>query len=235
LTRAQLERDLAAAADPERARGMARFFATGEGQYGEGDQFLGISVPDARALAMQYRDLPLGDIERLLDSKKHEHRFCALEILVWRFEHGDGTAQKEIVRFYLSHTSRINNWDLVDGSAPYIVGEYVSRRSRRVLYKLARSKDLWERRIAVVATLALIKHGEIDDTMRIVELLLPDKHDLIQKASGWALREAGKVSRPALLRFLEQHYSSVPRTTLRYAIEHLPAEQRKSVLKGIFS
>jgi 3-methyladenine DNA glycosylase AlkD len=229
-SRKQLEQELEASADPTRAEGAARFFKTGKGHYGEGDRFLGITVPQQRRLALKYKHMPLPDISKLLASKKHEYRLCALKILAWQFEHAGAAAQDEIFRFYLQHTSRINNWDLVDTSAPHIAGEYVRTRSRQVLYELAVSENLWERRIAVVATLTLIKHGETDDAYRIVQGLLRDKHDLVQKACGWVLREAGKLSRPVLLRFIRRHYATMPRTTLRYAIEHLPAEQRKLIL-----
>lgn len=233
--RRKLEKDLAAAADSARAAGMARFFKTGKGQYGEGDKFLGISVPVQREIALRYRSLPLAEIANLLQSAWHEHRFCALEILVHEYERGDEALKGKIFRFYLRNTARINNWDLVDASAPYIVGGHLRSRGRRLLDRLAKSKSLWERRIAIVATLHLVKHGEIQDTFRIAEALLGDRHDLMHKAVGWALRETGKVSRPALLRFLETHYAAIPRTALRYAIEHLPPRQRKEILAGRFA
>jgi 3-methyladenine DNA glycosylase AlkD len=233
--RKKLERDLAAAADVDQAAGMARFFKTGKGQYGDGDKFLGISVPAQRKIALRYRSLPLAEIANLLQSTWHEHRFCALAILVHEYERGDAALKGKIFRFYLQNTAGINNWDLVDASAPYIVGGHLHSRSRHLLDRLAKSKSLWERRIAIVATLHLVKHGEIEDTLRIAEALLGDRHDLMHKAVGWALRETGKVSRPALLRFLETHYAAIPRTALRYAIEHLPLEQRKDILAGRFA
>jgi 3-methyladenine DNA glycosylase AlkD len=234
-SRKELEAELTAMADPARAQGVARFFKTGQGQYGEGDRFLGIPVPAQRKLALRYRTLPLCDIAHLLASPWHEHRFCALEILVSQYEHGDEEQRREIFQFYLDHTAEINNWDLVDTSAPYIVGHFLRDKNRRVLSKLAKSKSLWERRIAIVSTLGLIKQGEIEETFRIAEGLLADQHDLLHKAVGWALRETGKVSRPALVRFLETHYAAMPRTALRYAIEHLSPEQRKHVLAGRFA
>jgi 3-methyladenine DNA glycosylase AlkD len=233
--RRKLERALAALASPAHAAGMARFFKTGKGQYGEGDKFLGISVPVQRRIALEYRSLPLTEIAHLLQSPWHEHRFCALEILVHEYERGGEPLRRKIFRFYLDNTAGINNWDLVDTSAPYIVGAHLRTRSRRVLDRLAKSTSLWERRIAIVATLGLVKHGEIEDTFRIARALLADEHDLMHKAVGWALRETGKVSRPALLQFLETHYAAIPRTALRYAIEHLPPEQRKQILAGSFS
>jgi 3-methyladenine DNA glycosylase AlkD len=231
-TRRQLERELVSLADPQRAKNAAWFFKTGRGQYGEGDRFLGIPVPLQRKIALRYRELALDDIAHLLASPFHEHRFTALEILVAQYERAEDGLREEIFLFYLEHTSGINNWDLVDTSAPYIVGEHLKTRPRRLLAKLASSANLWERRIAIVSTLALVKHGEIEDTLSIASKLLVDKHDLIHKAVGWALREAGRVSRPALVGFLAKHYSSIPRTALRYAIEHFPPDQRKRILAG---
>ncbi|MDQ2713015.1 MAG: DNA alkylation repair protein [Acidobacteriota bacterium] len=225
---------MAALADEERAKSSAWFFKTGAGQYGEGDRFLGIRVPVQRRLAHRYLNLAFEDIARLLASPIHEHRFTAVEILVAQYERAEPPLAEEIFQFYLKHARRINNWDLVDTSAPYIVGEHLKARSCNELYSLAQSDNIWERRISLVATLAFIKHGQLEETFRIAQLLLLDKHDLIHKAAGWALREAGRVSRPRLLAFLEEHYQSLPRTTLRYAIEHLPVEQRKLILGGHF-
>lgn len=234
-SRRQLEHDLASLADPERAANVAGFFKTGKGEYGEGDRFLGITVPLQRKTALRYRDLPLREVARLLASPIHEHRFAALEILVAQYERPFREDREVIFQFYLQHTAGINNWDLVDTSAPYIVGEHLKTRSRDVLDTLAESSVLWERRIAIVSTLALIKTGEIEDTFRIARKLLSDKHDLMHKAVGWALRETGKVSRPALKAFLRKHYNLIPRTALRYAIEHFPPEQRKQILAGTIS
>lgn len=234
ISRRNLERELIAAADPKRAGGMQRFFQTGKGEYGEGDRFLGITVPEQRTIALRYRTLPLDDVARLLSSPIHEYRFVALEILVAQYEAAEAGLRDEIVSFYLRHTRRINNWDLVDTSAPYLLGEYLKDRPRDLLDTLALSSNLWERRIAIVATLSLVRHGEPKDTFRVAKRLLADKHDLIHKAVGWALREAGKVSQPALLKFLRKNYDSIPRTTLRYAIERFSAVERKQMLKGVF-
>ncbi len=235
LSRRALERELAEAADPVRADNLAWFFKTGKGDYGEGDRFLGISVPVQRRIALRYCDLPLTDIARLLQSRYHEHRFAALEILVWKYEHAQTERERtEIFEFYLANTAGINNWDLVDTSAPYIVGEHLKTRARDRLYRLSESQSFWERRIAVVATLALIKSGETKDTFRLAEKLLHDRHDLIQKAVGWTLREAGRVNRLALVGFLREHYAELGRTALRYAIEHFPPAQRKQLLTGNF-
>jgi 3-methyladenine DNA glycosylase AlkD len=235
LTRRQLERELAAVADPKRAANVAWFFKTGKGEYGEGDRFLGISVPEQRRIALRFRTLSFEDISILLGSRIHEHRFAALEILVAQYERAGESLRGEIVEFYLRHTSRINNWDLVDTSAPYIVGEHLRTRPRDLLDRLAASESLWERRIAIVSTLALVKGGDIADTFRIAAKLLQDKHDLIHKAVGWALRETGRVSRADLVKFLSRHYERLPRTTLRYAIEHFPVEERKLMLSGEFA
>jgi 3-methyladenine DNA glycosylase AlkD len=226
-----LKKELRASADPERARNSAWFFKTGEGQYGHGDRFIGLTVPTMRRIAHRYIHMPLEDVEKLLASPIHEHRSVALEILVAQYERGDSG----IFDFYLKHTKFVNNWDLVDGSAPYIVGQHLLTRPRKILYRLAKSRNLWERRIAIVSTQTLIRAGEIEDTFAIAKLLLPDEHDLIHKAVGWMLREAGKQSAPALLGFLKQNYDALPRTTLRYAIERFPASQRKQMLTGVFA
>ena len=225
-----LKKELAAAADPERARNSAWFFKTAEGQYGHGDRFIGITVPTMRKIAHRYIHLPLTDVKKLLASPIHEHRFVALEILVAQYEQGSAT----VFGFYLKHTKFINNWDLVDASAPYIVGAHLLTRTRKILYRLAKSRSLWERRIAIVSTMMFIRAGEIEDTFAIAKLLLVDEHDLIHKAVGWMLREAGKQSAPALVKFLKENYAQMPRTALRYAIERFPAERRKQMLAGRF-
>jgi len=230
-----LKRELAQASDADRARNLRWFFKTAKGEYGEGDQFCGITVPVQRKIARRYTHLRLSDIKKLLHSPVHEQRFTALEILVFQYDHADAAAQNEIFDFYLANTRRINNWDLVDASAPYIIGAHLLSRSRRILYQLARSADLWERRIAMVSTMAFIARGELQDTFAIARLLLEDKQDLIHKAIGWMLRETGKRSRPALLEFLRVNYSRLPRTALRYAIERLPESQRKRALRGEFA
>jgi 3-methyladenine DNA glycosylase AlkD len=234
-TRAQLERELKGAANAARAMQVAVYLKAGKGEYGEGDVFLGIPVPAMRRIALKYRTLTLVDLQKLLHSKIHDRRAAALEILVAQYVRGDKKQRKEIVDFYLQNTSRINNWDLVDGSARPILGEHLKTYPRRILRTLAKSESLWERRIAIVSTMTLVWAGELDDAMRIAEMLLDDKHDLIHKAVGWVLREAGIKDRPRLVAFLEKHYARMPRTALRYAIEHFPLEQRKKMLKGNFS
>jgi 3-methyladenine DNA glycosylase AlkD len=234
-TRAQLERELKAAANAVRAVQVALYFKAGKGEYGEGDVFLGIPVPAMRRIALKYRTLALADLQTLLNSKIHDHRAAALEILVAQYARGDKNQRKEIVDFYLRNTSRVNSWDLVDASSRPILGEHLKTNPRRILRTLAKSESLWERRIAIVSTMTLVWAGELDDAMRIAEILLDDKHDLIHKAVGWVLREAGIKDRARLLAFLEKHYARMPRTALRYAIEHFPLEQRKKMLKGNFS
>ena len=187
-------------ASPERALVSKRFFKTGKGEYGEGDVFIGVTVPEQREIALRFRALPLTEIKKLLRSKIHEERLTALIILVGQFERGSKKERTHIVKFYLSSTSRINNWDLVDSSARDIVGAYFSDKSKKILYKLARSKNIWERRIAVVATHYFIGEGKHNDTFVIAKMLLSDTEDLIHKATGWMLREAGKKDRKQLAR-----------------------------------
>jgi 3-methyladenine DNA glycosylase AlkD len=232
-TVAALKRELARAADPTRVR-TPTWFKTGKGEYAEHDRFIGISVPKLRSIAAKYHPLTLAEIGALLASRTHEYRYAGLLILVALYEDGDADTRQRVFDFYLDHTHRINNWDLVDTSAPDIVGEHLVSRSRRVLYRLADSSELWQRRIAMVATLAFIQKGDLKDTFGIAQRLLADEHDLIHKAIGWMLREAGDYSRADMLDFLRRHYSQMPRTALRYAIEHLPQSQRKRALRGVF-
>ncbi len=233
-TLSALKRELAQAADPKRALNPI-WFKTGKGDYGEGDKFIGVSVPAQRIIAKKYPYLELDEIAKLLASRIHEHRSTALLILVAQYEVGNTVQQQRVFDFYLKHTRFINNWDLVDTSASYILGEHLVSRSRRVLYRLAKSPNLWERRIAMIATAAFIDRGDLKDTFAIASQLLADKHDLIHKAIGWMLREAGMHSRAEMVDFLKRNYSRMPRTALRYAIEHLPEAQRKRALRGIFA
>jgi 3-methyladenine DNA glycosylase AlkD len=214
---------------PAKAAHSLRFFRTGPGEYGEGDRFLGLTVPEIRAIERQSRDLPLTEVDRLLQSEWHEARLLALLILVHRYTKGDTSTRQKVYRLYLDRTDRINNWDLVDSSAPGIVGAHLRDRADRakVLDRLARSRSLWERRIAIVATLHFIRAGELADTMRIAAQLLDDDEDLIHKAAGWMLREAGKKDVGALRAFLDRFAPAMPRTMLRYAIERLPEEERR--------
>jgi 3-methyladenine DNA glycosylase AlkD len=234
-TRATLILDLKAVSTPERVIGAARFFKTGPGEYGEGDVFLGVTVPDLRRIAKQYYALDLNDLQRLLTAKEHEVRTAALLILVAQYERGDAALQNAIFNLYLSNTQHINNWDLVDCSCREIVGAHLRTGSRKLLTRLAKSKSIWERRIAMVSTMALVRDGDLDDALLVAELLLDDPHDLIHKAIGWVLRVLGDVDRAALLRFLEKHYDRIPRTALRYAIEHFSPVERRNLLAGKFS
>lgn len=217
----------------ERAQVAQRYFKTGKGQYGEGDIFYGITVPESRKLAVKYKDIPLKDIEQLLKSKIHEERLIALLILVHNYKVNPEN-REEIYNFYLSNTQYINNWDLVDLSSHKIVGQYLLDKNRDILYKLSKSSNLWEKRISIISTFAFIANNDLKDTIKLAEILLHDKHDLMHKAVGWALREIGKKDENALKDFLKKHYKSMPRTTLRYAIERFPENTRKAYLKGEF-
>jgi 3-methyladenine DNA glycosylase AlkD len=223
-------RELSARAHPERVAALRRFFKTGKGEYAEGDRFLGLTVPDVRAVVRQYAALPLPEIVTLLRSPWHEARLAALLILVRRHQRGTPRERQAIARLYLQNTTRVNNWDLVDCSAGYIVGAHVDRGDRRVLARLARSPLVWDRRIAVMATFPFIRRGQFDDTLRIVGMLIDDRHDLIHKACGWMLREVGKVDRAVEERFLRAHAAHMPRTMLRYAIERFPPRLRARYL-----
>ena len=217
--------------DPVRAEHSLRFFKTGPGQYGEGDRFLGLTLPQIRAITREYRELPLEELSRLLDSEWHEERLVALIIATEQFHRGDATARRAIYNWYLARTDRINNWDLVDVSAHKIVGAYLIDRSRAPLRRLARSKLLWDRRIAIIATAAFIREGQFDDTLQIAKMLLGDKHDLMHKAVGWMLREVGKRDVRVLRAFLDQHAATMPRTALRYSIERFPPALRQKYMK----
>lgn len=230
-TRADVRRELGRVADKEKVLVYASFFKTGRGEYGEGDKFLGVTVPKQRVIAKKYSDLALPEISLLLKSPTHEERLTALLILVAQYTKGNVVSQKKIYDFYLAHTAQINNWDLVDSSAQYIVGGYLLKKDRKILYLLARSKSLWERRIAIIATWAFIREGDFCDTFAVAEILLSDKHDLIHKAIGWMLREVGKRDEAALEEFLVRHIKVLPRTTLRYAIERFGAQKRIRYLK----
>jgi len=213
---------------PGHAETAAWFFKSGPGEYGEGDRFLGVRVPEIRAVANMDDDR--SDVSRLLHSKWHEERLLALLILVRRFERGEEAIRKAIFDFYLSETRWINNWDLVDVSAYKIVGAWLLGRSRAPLRRLAASQCLWERRIAIVSTFAFIRDGDVDDTFSLARKLLNDPHDLMHKACGWMLREAGKRDVRALENFLDENGTRMPRTMLRYAIEKFPESRRKAYL-----
>lgn len=212
---------------------LQRFFKTGPGEYGEGDRFLGVRVPATRKVARMFRAMPLTDAQALLASEIHEERLLALLILIGRHQRGTADQKQEVYDLYLANTRHINNWDLVDVSAEHVVGAHLWDKSRAPLSKLAHSADLWERRIAVMATFHFIKQNQFDETLRIAELLLSDSHDLIHKAVGWMLREIGKRDLDAEEDFLRRHHQHMPRTMLRYAIEKFPEDKRRGyLLKG---
>jgi len=231
VTPAALRRELRAHAEPGYATTLAGFFKTGPGEYGEGDKFLGVRVPQIRRIAGIGAREDDRAVIPLLRSEWHEERLLALLILVRRFQHGSSAEKKDIFDLYLRETAWINNWDLVDTSAHHIVGAWLLRRPRGILRRLARSESLWERRIAVVATWTFIRAGDPSTTFALCKCLLRDPHDLIHKACGWMLREAGKHDRPALENFLTRHAAAMPRTMLRYAIEHFPGIRRKFYLR----
>ncbi len=212
---------------------LQRFFKTRDGEYGEGDIFIGLTVPEQRIIARNFLDVDFAVLKKLLQSKIHEHRSTALMILVIKYQKSSTEKEKQkIVKFYLANLRGINNWDLVDLSAPYILGDWLGERTdRKILYKFATSKNLWERRIAIVSTLAFIRQNEFSDTINISEILLGDKHDLIHKSSGWMLREVGKRSEKTLIKFLDKNTRKMPRTMLRYSIERLPEEFRLYYLR----
>jgi 3-methyladenine DNA glycosylase AlkD len=228
-----IRRRLQDLADKKTAKILQGFFKTGPGQYGEGDIFIGIKIPPLRKLAVEFQDAPLKTVETLLKSKIHEERTLALMILVRQFARGDEERRERIYNFYLKQSRYINNWDLVDGSAPYIVGPFLWKRDRRQLYVLARSASIWERRMAILSTLYFIRQNDFADALKISELLLTDKHDLIHKAVGWMLREIGKRDQAVEEAFLKTHYRKMQRTMLRYAIERFPESKRRRYLTSL--
>ena len=229
MSLSKLKKDLRSKSNSKRAKNLQRFFKTGKGEYGEGDVFLGITVPESRKIAQKHKDLGLTYIKKLLSSKFHEERLVALLILVHRFSKGDEQQRKSIFAFYLKNTKHINNWDLVDLSSHKIVGEYLSNKPKKILYKLARSKDLWERRISVISTFRFIRDNKFNDSLKIAAILLKDEYDLIHKAVGWMLREIGKKSLKDEEKFLKKYYKRMPRTMLRYAIERFPEKSGKLI------
>ncbi|MCL2028519.1 MAG: DNA alkylation repair protein [Bacteroidales bacterium] len=234
MTAKSLIDSLQVLADKQKATFLQRFFKTGKGQYAEGDVFLGIKVPETRQVAKAYRGMALTEVKKVLKSPFHEVRLCGLMILTEQFQKANKADRKTIVDFYLSNTQYINNWDLVDLSCYKILGNYLLDQPRDILYRLAKSKNMWEQRIAIVTTWAFIRNREFNDTLSISEILIDHSHDLIHKAVGWMLRELAKRDEFLMLQFIEKHYDIMSRTTLRYAIERMPEEQRKDILRGIF-
>lgn len=226
-----LKNELIEIADPDKAKVLSRFFKTGKGEYGEGDVFLGIPVPEQRRIAEKYQGLTVSDIKKLLSSTTHEHRLVALLILIIQYRKESPDGKKRLCDFYLNNRAQVNNWDLVDLSAHHILGDYLLDKDRAVLYQLAASDNVWERRIAIMSTFAFIRKNQFKDTFSIAEILLQDKHDLIHKAAGWMLREIGKKNQAAEEEFLLKYFKEMPRTMLRYAIERFGDEKRKFYLR----
>ena len=216
----------------EKAKVLQRFFKTGPGEYGEGDVFVGVKVPELRKLAKEYQEITVKEVKQLLRSAIHEERLLALFILVLKYSKGNETEKKRIYELYLKSTQFINSWDLVDSSAHHIIGAFLVDKSKEPLYSLAKSMNLWERRISIISTFYFIKHDKYAETLKISEILLTDEQDLIHKAVGWMLREIGKRHLPTEEKFLRKHYKRMPRTMLRYAIEKFPEDKRQRYLKG---
>lgn len=228
----QIKSELKKYIKPEKVAIFANFFKTGQGQYGEGDLFLGINVPDQRTVAKLFQnEATLSDVDSLLKEKYHECRLTALLILVEKYKKSSDENKKRIVDFYLENLKRVNNWDLVDLTAPKILGNYLLDKDRKILYRLARSENLWEKRVSIISTYTLLKDKQYLETIEISKILLSDTHDLIHKAVGWMLREMGKMDKKIEMDFLDIYYKKMPRTMLRYAIEKFSEEERQDYLK----
>ncbi|HUS26761.1 MAG TPA: DNA alkylation repair protein [Nevskiaceae bacterium] len=235
MTAQDVKKALAAQGSADDAVFLQRFFKTGEGQYGAGDVFIGVRMPVIRQICKQFAALPLPEVQKLLDSEVHEHRMAGLIILATGYKKASAPQQQAIYDLYLRNVKkgRVNNWDLVDVTTEFVIGEYLRNRPRDILFTLAKSDNIWQRRVAIMSSFAFVKTGDPSTTLQLAELLLQDKHDLIQKAVGWMLREIGKrVDRQLLLDFLEQHAHDMPRTALRYAIEHLPPAQKAHFMQA---
>ena len=227
-----LRHELKKEENPVQAKLLQRFFKTGKGEYGEGDIFLGIKVPVQRSIAKKHIGLSLPKLQELLESKIHEERLVSLLILVEKFKKSTELDKANIFNFYIKNSKRVNNWDLVDLSSHCIVGEFLIDKDKKILYNLAESSNLWEKRISIISTFAFIRKNKFDDALRLAQILLKDKHDLIHKVVGWMLREIGKKDQETLEKFLEKNYKEMPRTMLRYAIEKFPEDKRKAYLGG---
>ena len=228
----EIKKELHKHKSSEQAQVLQRFFKTGKGEYGENDKFLGVKVPFQRKVANKYTQVDLKDVEKLLQSEWHEERLTAIHILNNKYNNAELHEMKNIYDLYIKNIKYINNWDLVDSSAPYFVGHFLFNRDKDVLYRLAKSKNLWERRISIMATYYFIRQRQFDDTLKLAKILLEDDHDIIQKAVGWMLREVGNRHLPTEERFLKKYYKEMPRTMLRYAIEKFPEKKRKEYLYG---
>ncbi len=223
-----IKKELNNKASKEKAKILARFFKTGKGEYGEGDFFIGVKVPEQREVAKKFKEASFEDLKVLIKSEVHEYRLTTLLILIFKYK----TEKKKVFNFYIKNTKQINNWDLVDLSAPNIVGDYLIDKDRDILYDFAKSEDLWKKRIAIISTFTFIRNNDFKDTLKISEILLNDKHDLIHKAVGWMLREIGKRNIKVEKYFLNKYYKKMPRTMLRYAIEKFPEEERRVILRS---
>lgn len=228
----QIIKGLKAVADPEKAKHSLRFFKNGPGEYGEGDEFLGIKVPEQRKLAKKYWELPAEEIQKLLQNKFHEVRLTALMLMVYKVEKGGPEELEGMTQLYLKNLHAVNNWDLVDSSCHHILGHFLENKERDLLYDLANSDDLWKKRIAMITCYRFIKNKDFNDALNIAEILVEDEHDLIQKAVGWMLREIGNRDLATEQLFLKEHYKTMPRTMLRYAIEKFEEPLRKKYLSG---
>ena len=224
---------LQALSDAEKREIFPKFFKAGKGEYGEGDRFLGVTVPNIRAIAKLHKDISIEEIRELIQSEWHEVRLCALIIMVEKSKKKDEALRKELFNLYLSQTKRINNWDLVDLSCRFIIGEYLLDKSRDILYHLAQSPLLWDNRIAIVSTYAFIRKGQLEDTYALSDLMMQHPHDLMHKAIGWMLREAGKRNPERLYDYVMRHRADMPRTMLRYAIEKFSPEERSILMKRV--
>ena len=224
---------LQALSDAEKREIFPKFFKAGKGEYGEGDRFLGVTVPNIRAIAKLHKDISIEEIRELIQSEWHEVRLCALIIMVEKSKKKDEALRKELFNLYLSQTKRINNWDLVDLSCRFIIGEYLLDKSRDILYQLAQSSLLWDNRIAIVSTYAFIRKGQLEDTYALSDLMMQHPHDLMHKAIGWMLREAGKRDSERLYDYVMSHRADMPRTMLRYAIEKFSPEERSILMKRV--
>ena len=225
--------ELQALSDAEKREIFPKFFKAGKGEYGEGDRFLGVTVPNIRAIAKLHKDISIEEIRELIQSEWHEVRLCALIIMVEKSKKKDEALRKELFNLYLSQTKRINNWDLVDLSCRFIIGEYLLDKSRDILYQLAQSSLLWDNRIAIVSTYAFIRKGQLEDTYALSDLMMQHPHDLMHKAIGWMLREAGKRNPERLYDYVMSHRADMPRTMLRYAIEKFSPKERTILMKRV--
>lgn len=233
MTVQDIQKDLKKLEKPEKIQILSSFFKTGKGQYGEGDIFIGITVPDQRMVAKKYVDIKLSELQKLISSKIHEYRLTAFIILTYKYVKADEKDKKIIYDFYIKNRQYANNWDLVDVTTPKVIGAYLldHPKERKILYKFATSKNLWERRIAILATYTFIKAKQFEDTLKISEILLNEEHDLIHKAVGWMLRELGKIDQKKEEEFLKKYYKKMPRTMLRYAIEKFSDNKKNFYMK----